>query len=98
MRRYLRRYADYGWIVDLSPEGHWSATRSRIFPGVPLSVWIGIFAISLTPRPRLPARMAYLNVTGSQEDKLDALGSIELDHPNWRKWASEWTPPLLPKQ
>jgi len=98
MRRYLRRYADYGWIVDLSPEGHWSATRSRIFPGVPHPVCIGIFARSSTPRPRLAARIAYLSVTGSQEDKFDALGSIGLDNPKWRKCASEWTAPLRPKQ
>ena len=44
MRRYLRERTDFGWIIDLSPEGHWSPVRTRIFPSVPHPVCIGIFA------------------------------------------------------
>ena len=34
MRRYIRQQADFGWIIDLSTEGHWASTATRVFPGV----------------------------------------------------------------
>jgi hypothetical protein len=34
MRRYLREHTDFGWIIDLSPEGDWSPVRTRILPSV----------------------------------------------------------------
>ena len=34
MREYLRRTADEGWIIDLSPEGHRPSVGTRVFPGV----------------------------------------------------------------
>ena len=44
MREYLRRTADEGWIIDLSPEGHQPEVNTRVFPGVQHPLCIGIFA------------------------------------------------------
>ena len=43
MREYLRRTADEGWIIDLSPEGHQPKGSTRIFPEVQHPICIGIF-------------------------------------------------------
>lgn len=44
MREHLRRVANEGWVIDLSPEGHQPPVKTRIFPGVQTPVCIGIFA------------------------------------------------------
>lgn len=43
MRRHLRRVADEGWVIDLSPEGHQPPVETRLFPDIRTPVCIGIF-------------------------------------------------------
>ena len=54
MREYLRRTADEGWIINLSPEGHQPEVSTRIFPGVQHPLCIGIFARYGHGNPAVP--------------------------------------------
>ena len=87
MRRYLREHADFGWIVDLSPEGHWSPIRTRIFPGVPHPVCIGIFAHGSNV-PKSLRKMSYLAISGDQAEKFEALKDVGVNGSGWMKCAS----------
>jgi hypothetical protein len=98
MRRYLRQQADYGWIIDLSTEGHRSDVRTRVFPGVPHAVCIGIFARRAKPRLHDPARVRYLAVSGNQEEKFGRLSPIKLSDPRWLDCPFGWTTNLRPIQ
>jgi len=49
MRTHMRRVADEGWIVDLSPEGHQAPVATRIFPGVQQPLCVSIFTRPARP-------------------------------------------------
>lgn len=98
MRRYLRQQADFGWIIDLSTEGHWSSSQTRIFPGVPHPVCIGVFARGNRPDHRAPAQIRYYSVAGRQKEKFDALKDVHVEGTAWLKGPTEWTAPLAPIQ
>lgn len=98
MRQYLREQADFGWIIDLSTEGHWSRVQTRVFPGVPHPVCIGIFARESASSRNKPAQIQYLAVSGSQAEKFSKLAPIHVDDPNWQNCPTGWTEPLRPVQ
>src|SRR5581483_6949049 len=90
----LREHTDFGWIIDLSPEGHWSPVRTRIFPGVPHPVCIGVFARGDGSRDKEPPAISYLAVSGNQKEKFLALRHISLKAPRWSACASPATASL----
>ncbi len=98
MREYLRRNADEGWIIDLSPEGHQPSVSTRIFPKVQQPICIGIFVRTGAPRPSEPARVRYLAVDGSHTEKLARLVTVDLTTLQWRDCPSSWGAPFLPIQ
>jgi hypothetical protein len=98
MRAYLRRTADEGWIVDLSPEGHTPDTATRVFPGVRQPLCIAIFARHKTPQEGAPAKIHYLAVTGRSEDKCARLRLLTLDDSDWSVCSDEWQAPLTPER
>lgn len=83
MRRYLREHTDFGWIIDLSPEGHWSPVRTRIFPSVPHPVCIGIFARGSTAGNDGSPEMSYLAISGDQRKKFQALKDVRVKASGW---------------
>lgn len=98
MRRYLRQQADYGWIIDLSTEGHWSSSQTRIFPGVPHPVCIGVFARGHSPDQRTSAQIRYYSIAGRQKEKFHALKDVHVEGTAWLKGPREWSAPLAPVQ
>lgn len=94
MRRYLREHTDFGWVIDLSPEGHRSPVRTRIFPGVPHPVCIGVFARGTGAKDKEPSAMSYLAVSGDQKDKFLALNRIGVNAPGWSACARPATASL----
>lgn len=96
MRRYLRRQADRGWIIDLSPEGHRSSINTRVFPGVPHPVCIGIFVRQATANPTVPATILHTSVQGTQAVKFAALDDLGASTEGWSGCARDWTAPLRP--
>ncbi|MGH8950740.1 MAG: type ISP restriction/modification enzyme [Acidimicrobiia bacterium] len=98
MRRYIRQEADFGWIIDMSTEGHWSSVGTRVFPGVPHPVCIGIFARCSQPRRNTRAEIQYLAVSGKQENKFSKLKRIHVTSTAWQECPKGWTDPLRPVQ
>jgi Type ISP C-terminal specificity domain/N-6 DNA Methylase len=96
MRQYLRRTADEGWIIDLSPEGHRPAVPTRLFPKVSQPLCIGIFVRYNRPDPDTPARVHYLAIEGSQAEKFERLEALRLDHPTWKVCSTGWRTRLKP--
>ena len=83
MRSYLRRTADEGWIIDLSPEDFRPDVASRPFPTVQQPICIGIFARYGAPRPETPATIHYVSLDGTREEKFRALADLRLDGKAW---------------
>jgi hypothetical protein len=96
MRHYLRSTADEGWIIDLSPEQHRPDIRTRIFPEMQHAICIGVFLRCGEPRPGEPAKVHYRAVSGSQQDKHDALAAIRLDDGGWVDCPTAWQDPFRP--
>lgn len=69
MRAAMRRAADRGFIVDLSPEGKAPPTTVRIFPGVTLPVCAAVFSRQAGPSPHTTAEVHCATVTGAREEK-----------------------------
>lgn len=96
MREYLRRTADEGWIIDLTPEGHRPPMSTRFFQGNQQPICIAIFIRRSHPNPNAPARIRRTSVAGSIEEKAEVLGTLRLDTPAWLDCLDGWTDPLQP--
>jgi hypothetical protein len=96
MRDYLRRTADEGWIINLSPEGHRPDTKTRLFSGVQQPLSIGIFARYGSPQPSTPARIHYTELSGSRSEKLAGLGSLRLADSSWDDCSYQWRDKFVP--
>lgn len=96
MREYLRRTADEGWIIDLSPEGHQPAMETRFFRGNQQPICVAVFIRRGEPEREVPARIHRTAVTGTLEEKCDALGKLDLDGPNWQDCARGWDDAFSP--
>lgn len=83
MRSYLRRVADEMWIVDVSPERHQPPVPTRLFPGVQQPLCIAVVARYGQGNIGAPAHIHYCAVTGTREEKLDALENLHLNDPGW---------------
>jgi hypothetical protein len=96
MRSYLRRLADEGWVIDLSPEGHQPPVPTRLFPKVQQPLAIAVFIRRRAPAPNTPARIHYCKVNGTMEEKLQALEALSLDSPAWTECPDDWTAEFRP--
>jgi predicted helicase len=84
MRSYLRRVADEVWIIDVSPERHQPPVPTRLFPGVQQPLCIAVVARYGQGNGEAPARIHYCAVTGTREEKLDALENLNLNESGWQ--------------
>lgn len=96
MREYLRRTADEGWIVDLSPEGHQPSMATRVFRGNQQPICIAVFVRYGSADPHAPATIWRTDVEGTFAEKCYDLNSLELDQPRWQECSNDWTANLAP--
>jgi hypothetical protein len=94
MREYLRRQADWGWIIDLSPEGHRPDVATRVFPEVQQPLCIGVFGRADAADTATPARVRYAAVTGTANDKFGRLGLLSAEDATWRDCPTDWSAPF----
>lgn len=97
MREYLRRQADWGWIIDLTPEGHQPDVSTRLFPGVQQPLCIGIFGRAGDVRRDQAAEVRYLSLRGHRHDKLARLAELTPSDGEWLDCPDEWSSPFRPK-
>ncbi|GAB3150204.1 hypothetical protein GCM10027258_47930 [Amycolatopsis stemonae] len=94
MREYLRRTADEGWIVDLSPEGHQPPMKTRFFRANQQPICIAVFICKRRRNEKDPATIWRTNVTGSVEEKTNSLENLRLDDANWTRCSESWSAPF----
>lgn len=91
MREYLRRTADEGWIIDLSPEGHQPPMITRAFRGNQQPICIAVFIRRGEMNRNLPARIHRISVSGTLGEKCVALHGLELDTSGWQECMNGWS-------
>jgi hypothetical protein len=96
MREYLRRTADEGWVIDVSPEKFRPEVSTRVFPGVQHKLCIAVFARYGLPNPETPARIHYLAVAGEREEKFRKLAALNTTDAGWSDCGMGWQDLLLP--
>jgi hypothetical protein len=96
MREYLRRTADEGWIIDVSPEGHQPAVPTRVFPGVQQPLCIGVFVRYGTANRETPALIHHVGLSGHRSEKFARLAELAIDSPEWTICGSGWQDRLQP--
>ncbi|WP_169951176.1 type ISP restriction/modification enzyme [Microbispora sp. H11081] len=96
MRKYLRKYASEGWIIDLTPEGQTPDVPTRIFPGVRQEMAIGIFVRRVGSSDEEPAPIHYRALHGRQSEKFAQLCGTELGGDDWRDCRTGWEAPFTP--
>lgn len=94
MREYLRRTADEGWIVDLTPEGHQPPMETRFFRGNQQPICVAVFIRRGVSDSSTPARIYRTSVVGSVEEKSESLAGLRVDGCEWETCASDWTDPF----
>ncbi|MEV4996947.1 type ISP restriction/modification enzyme [Streptomyces niveus] len=97
MRRYLRKSADEGWVIDLWPEGQRSAVANRLFPEVAQELCIAIFVRRRVAHRGDGALVRHMKVHGRRDEKAQRLLTLSLDDPEWRDCATGETDPFLPE-
>lgn len=83
MRAMLRRTADQGLVIDLTPEGMQPPVPTRLFPGVAQPLCAALFSRNAGPDPDQPARVMCATVTGTREEKFQQFDDLFMPgHPS----------------
>ncbi len=97
IREYLRRTCDEGWIIDLSPEGNRSDSRTRVFGSkVMRRLCVAVFARWRSPDRGEAAVFHHMKLEGDKAGKLARLREVSLLDPGWAECPSDWQAPLRP--
>jgi hypothetical protein len=96
MREYLRRTADEGWVIDVSPEKFRPPINTRVFRGVQHKLCIAVFARYGRPNPKTSAQIHYLAVAGEQEEKFHQLAALSISDADWSNCGTGWQDLLIP--
>lgn len=101
MREVMRRRFDELWFIDLGGEGRGTRKEENVFNILsPVVIGIGVRLPGVDPETRAetPARVRYLRVGGTREEKLAQLDIIvELADDNWATAPDGWSVPFLPE-
>jgi hypothetical protein len=97
MREYLRRTADEGWIIDLSPEGHQPPMSTRVFRGNQQPICIAVFIRRGAMARNVPARIHRTAIHGTFNEKCSAAHELKLDDLHWQECVSDWPATFNPE-
>ncbi|PIB05056.1 MULTISPECIES: N-6 DNA methylase [Streptomyces] len=76
MRAALRRTADQGLVIELTPEGMQPTVPTRVFPGVAQPLCAAVFSRKAGPDPNQPAQVMHATVTGTREEKFQQFDDL----------------------
>ncbi len=98
MRQKMREVFDELWIMDLEGDNLGARKTENVFAiRTPVAIAIGVR--NGPPQPGTPAKIWKTRLTGSEQAKLAALGSVasfgDLD---WRESSQEWSAPFFPAE
>lgn len=94
MREYLRRTADEGWVIDLTPEGHQPPMNTRFFRDNQQPICIAVFIRRDSASPKVPARVHRTSVSGTVSEKVDSLAGLAIDDGRWQQCMNGWDAPF----
>lgn len=96
MREVMRHVFDELWIIDLEGGSLGARKTENVFAiQTPVAIAIGVRYGA--PNPDIPAIVHYTKITGSREEKLAELDSIQsFNDLDWQECSDEWTAPLIP--
>ena len=98
MREYMRRKTDFGFIINVSPEGHQPPVPTRFFPGVQQPLAIAIFVRTSACSEEQPSDVRYVEMSGSRAAKLNALSKLSLSGDEWAPCRTGWKDRLTPAE
>ena len=84
MREYLRKTADEGWIINLTPERHQPPMGTRFFRGNQQPICVAVFIRRGDPNPAVPALIHRVEIAGAVDEKADKLDVLSIDDPNYQ--------------
>ncbi len=98
MREVMRHVFDELWIIDLEG-GSLGARKTENVFAIQTPVAIAIGVRYGRPNPDTPANVRYVKVTGSREDKLACLDSVQsFADMDWQDCLTDWTAPFIPTE
>jgi len=96
MREHMRRVCDEIWILDLGGEGRGTRQNENVF-AIRTPVAITIAVRSKKAKKEKPARVRYVRIEGTREEKLRRLDKIRrFRHVKWQECPGEWRAPFRP--
>ena len=95
MRRKMRQVFDELWIIDLEGDSLGARKTENVFAiRTPVAIAVGVRRGESDPEH--PARVWKARLTGTDQQKLDALDAAEaLADLSWRECAAEWQAPFF---
>ena len=96
MRRTMREVFDELWIIDLEGDSIGARKTENVFSiQTPVAIAIGVR--DGKPDPRRPARVWKTRLSGTEQEKLDALDAAQsLNSLDWQECSPEWEAPFAP--
>jgi len=96
MREVMRQVFDELWIIDLEGSSLGARRTENVFAiQTPVAIAIGVRYSG--PKSDTPATVHYTKITGSREEKLAELDSVQsFDNLDWQDCSTDWIAPLVP--
>ena len=96
MREQIRRLCDEVWILDLGGEGRGTRRTQNVF-NIQTPVAIAIACRKDDADDHRPAKVHYVRIEGTRDDKLAALDAIaDLSSVQWQDCPNGWQDPFMP--
>ena len=96
MREVIRRTFDELWIIDLEGDSLGARKTENVFAiRTPVAIAVGVRHAQ--PQSNQPAKVRYVRLTGSADEKLARLDAVRrFEDLNWQPCLEGWQAPLLP--
>ena len=96
MREVIRRTFDELWIIDLEGDSLGARKTENVFAiRTPVAIAVGVRHAQ--PQSNQPAKVRYVRLTGSADEKLARLDAVHgFEDLNWQPCLEGWQAPLLP--
>ncbi len=96
MREHMRRLCDEVWILDLGGEGRGTRKTENVF-AIQTPVAIAVAARYGKAHKNTPAKVRYVRIEGTRDEKLTALDAItDLTSLQWENCPDDWHAPFRP--
>ena len=96
MREAMRRTFDELWIIDLEGDSLGARKTENVFAiRTPVAIAVGVR--HARPQPNEPAKVRYVRLTGTADEKLARLDQVRgFEDLKWQRCLEGWHEPLLP--